>query len=212
MFRVIRFRRSSACWLPLLLLLFCVSTIAAQDKPPVGTAGSMSAEEKAMMDAMVKAGTPGPNHELLASVEGDWTFKSRMWMKPETPPMESSGTVTYSPLYDGRYVEGRFKGDMMGTPFEGRALMGFDNISRKFQSTWADNMSTMIAYMTGDHDPATKTITYTGTMDDMMKPGTKVRVRQVVRLDSPDSHTMEWYETRDGKEVKMMEIAYTRAK
>ena len=41
---------------------------AAQDKPPVGTAGTLSPEEKAMMDAMIKAGTPGPNHQLLASM------------------------------------------------------------------------------------------------------------------------------------------------
>jgi len=213
MSRTVRSRRLNAGWLPVLLLVLSApATAGAQDKPPVGTAGSMSAEEKAMMDAMVKAGTPGANHELLASVTGDWTFKSRMWMKPDAPPMESTGTVNYAPLYGGRYVEGHYKGDMMGSPFEGRGLMGYDNVTRKFQTTWADNMSTMIVFMTGDYDPATKTLTYTGTMDDMMKPGTKVGVRQVVRLASNDSHVMEWYETRDGKEAKMMEITYTRSK
>jgi len=37
-------------------------------------------------------------------------------------------------------------------------------------------------------------------------------VRQVIRLVSHDSHVMEWYEKRDGKEAKIMEIAYSRAK
>ena len=40
----------------------------------------------------------------------------------------------------------------------------------------------------------------------------QVNVRQVIRLVSHDSHVMEWYETRDGKEAKIMEIAYSRAK
>ena len=203
-------RRVSA--IVLLLGLLAPLTAAAQDKPPVGTAGSMTAEEKAMMDAMVKAGTPGPNHELLASVVGDWTFKSRMWMDPSAPPTESTGTVSYASLFGGRYVEGLYKGDMMGTQFEGKGLMGYDNVSRKFQSTWADNMGTMIMFMTGDYDPAAKTITYTGRMNDLMKPGTQVTIRQVVRLTSPDTHVMEWYETRGGKEAKMMEITYSRAK
>jgi hypothetical protein len=61
-------------------------------------------------------------------------------------------------------------------------------------------------------DPAAKSITYTGQMDDIVKPGAKVNVRQVIRLMSHDSHVMEWYETRDGKEAKIMEIVYSRAK
>ena len=204
----------TARWVPVVLLLCLVApvTAGAQDKPPVGTAGSMTAEEKAMMDAMMKAGTPGPNHELLGSVVGDWSFKGRMWMNPSAPPSESTGTVSYAALFGGRYVEGEYKGDMMGMPFEGKGLMGYDNVSRQFQATWADNMGTMIMFMTGDYDPATKTITYTGRMNDIMKPGTMVTVRQLVRLTSPDSHVMEWYETRDGKEVKMMEITYSRSK
>jgi hypothetical protein len=206
-------RRLAACWFQALLVCLLVSaTAVAQDKPPVGTSGSMSAEEKAMMDAMIKAGTPGPNHQLLASIAGDWTFKSRMWMKPSAPPTESTGSVNYTPLFGGRYVEGQYRGDMMGTPFEGRGLMGYDNVSGLFQTSWIDNMSTMIMHMTGQYDPATKTITYTGRMDDFMKPGTKVPVRQVIRLTSPDSHVMEWFETRDGKETKTMEIVYSRTK
>jgi len=210
MLRTDRLAGRAVPWLPLLVCLLAALPAAAQD-PPVGTTG-MSAEERAMFEAMMKASTPGPNHEMLTSLAGEWTFKNKMWMKPSEPPTESTGTVNYTPVFGGRYFEGHYKGDMMGTPFQGRGLMGFDNLSGKFQTTWADNMSTMIMFMTGDYDPATKTITYTGDMEDMMKPGTKVRVRQVVRLDSPDSHVMEWYETRDGKEVKMMEITYARAK
>jgi hypothetical protein len=198
----------------LLLLFVCLLvavTVTAQDKP-VGTAGAMSAEAKAMMDAMEKAATPGANHEMLASMAGDWTFTTRMWMEPSAPPTESTGTVTYTPLLGGRFVQGQYRGNMMGMPFEGLGLTGYNNTTGKFQASWVDNMGTMMIYMTGQYDPASKSITFTGQMDDITKPGEKINVRQVVRTVSPDSQIMEWYETRSGKEVKTMEIAYNRAK
>jgi hypothetical protein len=103
-----RLARIAALALGCLLVSLTVSTAAfAQDKP-TGTTGSMSAEEKAMMEAMVKAGTPGPNHQMLASIAGDWTYKARMWMNPTAQPTESTGTVSYTTLFGGRYVEGQY--------------------------------------------------------------------------------------------------------
>jgi len=206
-------RRLFARGLGSLVMCLIVSAAAtAQDKPPVGTTGSMSAEEKAMMDAMVKAGTPGPNQQMLTSIAGDWTFRARMWMNPTAQPSESTGTVNYTSLFGGRYVQGQYRGDMMGMPFEGLGLMGYDNTSGRFEASWADNMGTSIMYMTGQYDPVAKTITYTGQEDDIVKPGTKVNVREVIRIVSSDSHVMEWYETRDGKEAKTMEVVYNRVK
>jgi len=210
MFRGLRVRRLGASAVPALwLCLLVVAPALAQDEPPVGTSG-VSAEAKAMMDAMTKAATPGPNHEMLASIAGEWNFTNRMWMSPSAPPTESTGTARYAPLLGGRYVEGLYQGDMMGMPFEGRGLLGYDNVSRKFQSTWADNMGTTITFMEGVYDPDTKSITYKGEVEDLVNPGAKVKIRQVVRIASPDSHSMEWYETRNGKETKTMEITYSR--
>ncbi len=206
-------RRLTASVLASLLVSMIVCAVAAaQDKPPVGTAGSMSAGEKAMMDAMAKAATPGPNHEMLASIVGDWTYTSRMWMNPGASPTESKGTVTYTALLGGRFVQGQYRGDMMGMPFEGLGLMGYDNTAGQFQASWVDNMGTSITYLTGQYDAANKTYTFTGQEDDPVNPGAKINVREVVRVVSPDSHVMEWYETRNGREVKMMEVSYSRAK
>jgi hypothetical protein len=209
MFRGLRVYRLGAAVPILSMCLLVAAPARAQDPPPVGTSG-VSAAETAMMEAMIKASTPGPNHQMLASIAGEWNFKNRMWMNPSAPPVDSAGTATYTMLLGGRYLEGLYQGEMMGMPFEGRGLMGYDNVSRQFQATWADNMGTMIMLMNGVYDPSTKSITYKGEMDDLVKPGTKIKVRQVVRITSPDSHSMEWFETRDGKEVKTMEIAYSR--
>jgi len=57
-------------------------------------------------------------------------------------------------------------------------------------------------------------LTFRGDMDDMMKPGTKTKIRETVRIVDNDTHVMEWYETRAGatKEAKTMEITYKRTK
>jgi hypothetical protein len=169
-------------------------------------------EQQAMMQAWQKAATPGPNHQLLGSLTGAWNFTTTMWMEPGAPPETSTGTAIYTPLMDGRYIQGDYKGTFGGMEFRGLGLTGYDNVAQHFTATWADNMGTSIMLMTGSYDPASKTFTYWGDMDDMMKPGVKVKVRQNVKILSGDSHVMEWYETRGGKELKTMEIAYIRQK
>jgi len=161
---------------------------------------------------MMKAATPGPNHKLLAEGVGDWTFVMKMWMDPAQPPTEAKGTATVTPLLDGRYVQGVYKAPVMGMPFEGVALNGFDNVTNQFVSIWYDNMSTGIMTMTGKYDAATKTFTYMGEMADPMSPKAMVKYREVVRLLAPDRHVMEMYEMRGGKELKTMESTYTRVK
>ena len=47
-------------------------------------------------------------------------------------------------------------------------------------------------------------------MPDQMKPATRAKVRQVIRLTSADRLVMEWYETRGGKETQTMGVVYTR--
>ena len=191
-----------------LAVLVLAPAALAQDKP----AGGMSKEQLAMMEAMQKAGTPGENHKLLASMTGDWAFVNRMWMDPAGPPTESNGTASYMMLLDGRFLVGHYQGTMMGMEFDGRGVTGYDNTTKQFQSVWLDNFGTMMMFMTGTYDPTAKAFTYLSEMADPVAPATRIKIREVIRLESPDRHTMEWYETRGGKEMKTMEIVYTRKK
>lgn len=171
-----------------------------------------AANQQAMMEAWQKAATPGSNHKLLASLAGQWNFATKMWMQPGAPPETSTGTAVYTPLMDGRFIQGEYKGTFGGMAFQGLGLTGYDNVAKHFTATWADNMGTSIMLMTGKYDPAAKTFTYKGDMVDVMKPGAVVKVRQTVKIMDDDSHVMEWYEHRGGKEIKTMEISYTRQK
>lgn len=172
----------------------------------------MSPEMQAMMDAWQKTSTPGPQHAQLAEhFAGTWDAQVTMWMDPSAPPMTSAGRDVTTPAFGGRHLLTDFSSSMMGQPFSGKATVSYDNTTGQYVSHWIDSMSTGQFMATGDYDPATQTYTFTGDMPDPMDPGSMIPIREVTRITGPDSHVMEWYETRDGAEHKSMEIRYTRA-
>jgi len=188
-----------------------VGPALAQEKKPAAPP-AMSAEEKAMMEAFDKMAAVGSNHKLLEYMLGDWTTNNKMWMQPGAPPIESLGSCSSKSSMGGRYILSEHKGMAMGKPFEGVATSGYDNLTGKFVATWMDNMSTGIMSLTGSYDAAGKSFTFWSEMPDPMQPKVVIKVREVVKLVDKDKHIMEWYETRDGKEAKTMELTYTRKK
>lgn len=202
--------------------LSVVPAQADSNKEVKPAAGKSSAEEqKAMMEAWAKLAAVNENHKLLEGMVGTWKFHIKMWMDPSAPPQESDGTEVVTALMGGRYVESHTTGTMempgadgkpVSTPFIGMGITGYDNMKKKFVSSWMDNMGTGILMSEGTYDAATKTFTYTSEMDDVMAPGTKIPIREVVKVLNPGSHVFEWYETRGGKEMRTMEITYMRVR
>jgi hypothetical protein len=89
-------------------------------------------------------------------------------------------------------------------------MMGFDNVTGKYWSTWNDSMSTGILVTEGTCDDQGKTCTFTGTWNDAIKKA-PVKARMTTRWTSPTTEIFELYGPgKDGKEFKMMEITYTK--
>jgi hypothetical protein len=184
--------------------------VLAGDEPN-GQKPEMSAQEKAMMDAMMKAGTPGPQHQWLASKAGSWTFAGKFWMSPEKPPMESTGTVERTAMWDGRVLAETVKSEMMGMPFEGHGMSGYDNVKKEFWGTWNDNMSTGLMVSSGTCDDKGN-CTFKSTYTDPMT-GESRESRMTSRSEGSDKEVMEAFDKGpDGKEYKSMELVYTRKK
>ena len=98
---------------------------------------------------------------------------------------------------------------MMSIPFTGQAMMGYDNVSGKYWSTWIDSMSTGLMVSEGTCD-ADDVCTLTGSYNDPIKKG-PVTMRMVTRWTSPTTQIFEMYGPgKDGKEMQMMEITYTK--
>lgn len=165
--------------------------------------------EKAWRESM----TLGEQHKMLAKASGNWNGDITMWMADGAPPMQSKATTVNTMLYGGLYQQSKHTGTMMGAPFEGMSLMGYDNMKKEFVSTWIDNMGSGILMMTGNWDEAAKKITMTGTMKNPAN-GLDCDIRETFTMMDDDHQLLEMYgpDPKTGKQFKNMEIKYTRRK
>ena len=186
--------------------LFVTANAFAADAPKGG-----AADQQAMMEKMTKAATPGPQHGMLKKMAGEWNAKVTSQMDPSQPAQVENSTSTQTMLMDGRYCQEVVSGQMMGQPFSGMGLTGYDNVLGKYVSTWNDNLGTGIMTSTGTADASGKVITWAGVMSDPMT-GKASKERMVTTIVDNDHHTFEMYGTPPGgkKEMKMMTIEYSR--
>ena len=169
----------------------------------------MTPEQKAEMELYMKAGTPGAPHESLAAMAGSYDLAIKSWHEPGGPMMEDKGTATRKMMLGGRVMVEEVNSSMMGMPFTGHGMTGFDNVSGKYWSTWTDSMSTGMMVSEGTCDTQ-KVCTFSGTWNDPVKKG-PVKARMKSRWTSPTTEIFEMYAPgKDGKEMKMMEITYTK--
>ena len=182
---------------------------AQGQKPEVNEMG-MTPEQ---MDTMVKNTTPGEAHKHLAKLAGDWTLTSRMFMVPGQPPVESPGTMRAETILGGRYVQSTWTGSIMGQPFEGRGTDGWDNVGKRYVTSWVDNMGTGILYSTGTCESGFKVCTTSGDMFDPVT-GQKISMKSVITWIDDNHFKNEMYtnDPTSGQEMKMMELDVVRKK
>ena len=205
-----RIGKSFACALAAAALLALPAAADHHEGQAAGqaehAAPQMSAEDQAMMEAYQKAGTPGAEHKRLAESAGSWKSTVRMWMAPGEPQV-SEATSTREMILDGRVMTERFEGNMMGMPFVGHGMTGYDNVRKAYWSTWNDSMSTGIMMSWGRWDEAEKALVFDGEMSNPMT-GQPSKVRILVRHPEAGKEVMEMWEPHGegGELVRTMEI------
>ena len=181
-----------------------VSPVLAKDKKH-----EKHLDEKAMMELWKQAATPGEPHKQFASLTGSWTTQTKEWMEPGKPPTESTGTAEMKMLLDGRFLYQEYHGQMMGQPFNGIGIDGYDNIRKKYVTAWMDSMGTGLFLMEGTGSADGKTISLQGSHAE--PGGGKMTHRAVWNISDADNQTFTMYGAHHGqKETKMLEIVYQR--
>jgi len=191
--------------------LFALAALGMLASAYAFAADAPSAEQKAMMDKMAKAATPGAPHAMLAKMAGEWTATIKYQMDPSQPWQTATGASVVTVLMDGRYIQESNTSVMMGQPFSGMGVTGYDNVIGKYVSTWIDNMGTGIMTSTGTADASGKVIHWSGVMSDPVT-GKAQKERMVTTLTDDNHHTLDMYSTPPGakKEMKTMTIEYVR--
>ena len=190
-----------------LMLGMAVCAAAQEQEQP-----AVDPQMQAMMDAMEKFGIPGPEHQKLQDSVGAWTVESKMWTDPSAPPHVSKGSAVFRMILGGRYLQYDYDGKAENMPFAGYGITGYDRFNKKYRSLWMDTMGTGFYLTEGTCDAAGKVCTETGVWDDPSSSG-KIKVRNVSTHVTKDKFIMEMYTAQpDGKDVKTMEMTYTRKK
>ena len=165
--------------------------------PPMDSAASM----KAMHDFA----TPGSMQQMLAKSTGTWSEDITMWMSAGAPPSKTTSKSVNTMILGGRYLESRHTGNFMGMPFEGLSILGYNNGTKSFQSSWVDNFGTGVTLMEGKWDSTSRSITSTGKTFEPTT-GKEMSIKQVFTLVDDNHQKMEMYAAMGGKESKTMEI------
>ncbi len=175
-------------------------------------------DQDAMMEMMAQLGTPGEEHEQLAVMVGSWDTKMEA-LSADMAAFNSTGSATFEPVMDGRFIKQNYSGSMMGAPMTGVGLSGYNKASKQYEGVWYDSMSTALYMVKGD-----KTDTgwvYEGEETDPMS-GQKFAFRHVIKMDGKDkfSFTMQYppevaaqmgVQAEDGaKWADCFRISYTR--
>ena len=196
--RLIHFAITGLC------LALTVSAAIAKDKK-----SEKQMDPQAMMEMYKKLATPGEPHKLFAGLAGSWTTTTKEWMGPGKPPTESTGTAEMKMLLDGRFLYQEYNSQMMGQPFSGIGIDAYDNLQKRYVTAWIDSMGTGIFMMEGTASADGKTITLKGRHDE--PGGGHMSHRAVWKIVDNNTQTFDMFGAHHGgKEMKMMEITYTR--
>ncbi|HVL13208.1 MAG TPA: DUF1579 domain-containing protein [Gemmata sp.] len=145
---------------------------------------------------------PGPEHEVLKKMEGNWDLTMKF------AGMESKGTVTYKMELGGLWLVGNLEGDLGGIKFSGKGMDTYDASKKKYVGIWVDSMSTSPMMLEGSYDKAKKTLTMAGDGPGMDGKPTK----HTAVTEMPDDDTINFSMfTGDAKEPAFT-IVYKRKK
>jgi hypothetical protein len=154
--------------------------------------------------------TPGPAHRVLDTKVGHWDVIISSFNTD--PPTRSTGTSDIRWIMDHRYLQENARSSFDGVPFEGFGISGFDNLEHAYCITWVDNTGTGFVRSKGTYAPESRTFRYTSQTPDIMS-GKYVKSRSVETFVDDDHMTVEFFVPGpDGKEMKSMELRYTRAR
>lgn len=166
---------------------------------------------KEMMARMEEVARLGPHHQALARYVGGWDVEIAMVM-PGSPAQRSKGTAVYGWAIEGRWLTQRITGEFMGRPYEGFAIIGFDNYARNHVAVAVSSMDTAMILTRGlVVDPTHKVRTLYGTLDEYTTGELHKPLKVVLRDESDDRHVMEIWDLGIGEAgAKVLEYTFTR--
>ena len=149
--------------------------------------------------------TASEHHAYLMRGVGEWEGTMTMHaegMSPEGVPCHDSITAV-----GDFWTRSSFSCDLMGMPFVGTGVTGYDPDKGKFVGTWVDNMTTRLTVMEGELEGDALVMRYVGPDPVTGEPAP----HRIVGTNDGETSTSTFY-VGEGEGVKTMTIAMKRVK
>lgn len=83
-----------------------------------------------------KAIAPRDAMRALNVLVGDWGFNMKIWQDPAGVPEDMRGMTSFAYILNGTYLQGHYRGNISGSPFEGYFTIGYDDVAGQYVATW----------------------------------------------------------------------------
>jgi len=190
---------------------WCVVAFAVVALFAAGSASAGDTQAGSDRDWRAALRMPGPDHERLNALIGEWTTTIKQWTGPESEAVELAGTMTSRWILEGRFVEERAENrTSQGGHYESLGYLGYDRQTELYERFWMTNSSTGVFTQRGRYDPDENVIRTEGSE---MAPGSGVVIPTAteLRIESPSRHVLTAYATSvEGVRWKQLEIVYTK--
>lgn len=125
------------------------------DDPPAAPPASPPADASADSNAeWVEFARPGEEHARLKQLVGDWAVHGK-FTGFDGKLEEGDSVASFTMILGDRYLRQEAVGSFLGTPFEGRGIIGYDKAVKKWVSVWLDTMGTGMMVAEGRNLPTT---------------------------------------------------------
>ncbi len=179
------------------------SESAAQEAPAANTPAA--ALTKRYQDAM----TIGESHAWLAKLEGKWKTSTKLLTEADAPAVEMTGTSEFKMLMDGRFLVESHEGGGSAGPFRGMGMIGFNNITGKYERVWFDTTSTAMLKSEGDFVAEGNNIRWTDQRSDPRKDRVIETISKLT-VESDTAMTLLTQENHGGKPFLAILVHYRR--
>jgi hypothetical protein len=154
--------------------------------------------------------TPGPQHQWLQQLVGEWTFEHVWPKKSDPPPPHATGTETVRAI-GGLWVVGEMTSALMdGRPWWSQVTLGYDPARERFVGTWIGSVMTHLWIYEGQLDTAGEVLTLEAEGPSMTGPG-MTRYRDVVELRGGARALSSYQQHADGTWKQFMRMEFRRA-
>jgi hypothetical protein len=148
--------------------------------------------------------------ELFEKLTGKWEGTCRTWFEPDKLADESKVTGEIVRVLNAQFVRHTYKGTIQGKPRHGEELIGYNSITRTFQSSWVDDFHMNYAIMFSQGGALHRGFGVRGEYDVGEKQS-KWGWRTEYNLVDDDHLIITAYNIPpNGVEYKAMETAYRR--